>query len=56
MSRLMKAYAANTGKNENSFKFLYDGKRIQKTDTAEDLGMQDDDVIDLHPEQVGGAC
>eukprot|EP01139_Manchomonas_bermudensis_P014687 Amastigsp_a508816_455.p2 type:complete len:109 gc:universal Amastigsp_a508816_455:1-327(+) len=55
MAKLMKAYATNAGVAENSFRFMFEGRRIAKTDTAESLGLEDDDVIDLRPEQTGGS-
>ncbi|CAB4285527.1 unnamed protein product [Prunus armeniaca] len=38
-------------------RFLFDGKRINESETPEQLEMEDDDVIDVMSDQFGGqAC
>ncbi|QRW22994.1 ubiquitin-like Rad60 SUMO-like protein [Rhizoctonia solani] len=49
------AYASKVGKDVNTFRFLYDGNRINDEDTPSSLDMEDDDTIDVMVEQVGGS-
>ncbi|KAG7446046.1 uncharacterized protein BT62DRAFT_932386 [Guyanagaster necrorhizus] len=37
-----------------TFKFTYEGKRVQKDDTPAAIDMEDGDTIDAHLGQVGG--
>ncbi|KAL1744857.1 hypothetical protein HDZ31DRAFT_63662 [Schizophyllum fasciatum] len=41
-------------KQAGTFKFIYDGTRVNKDDTPAGLGMEDGDQIDAHLEQLGG--
>ncbi|CAL1702559.1 unnamed protein product [Somion occarium] len=43
------------GKEPGTFKFTYEGKRIQATETPLDHEMQDGEVIDAHLQQLGGS-
>ncbi|PWZ01882.1 ubiquitin-like protein [Testicularia cyperi] len=54
LSKLKKAYAERMGKPENSVRFIFDGQRIGDNDSAESLGMDDQDEIDAMIEQLGG--
>ncbi|KAF9348285.1 dolichyl-phosphate-mannose-protein mannosyltransferase pmt3 [Mortierella sp. NVP85] len=54
LKKLMEAYCERQGKSSNSLRFLYDGERIQPTNTPNDLEMEDGDSIDVMVEQVGG--
>jgi small ubiquitin-related modifier len=38
----------------NSLRFLYDGHRITENQTPKELEMEEDDVIDVVLEQIGG--
>lgn len=51
---LFNAYATAKGISGNSLRFLFDGQRMRPDDTAADLGLINDDVIDVHTEQWGG--
>ncbi|KAJ8092063.1 SUMO protein smt3 [Marasmius tenuissimus] len=55
LSKLQGAYASKVGKDVNSIRFLYDGARINDTDTPASLDMEDNDTIDVMVEQVGGS-
>ncbi|KAI8383666.1 Ubiquitin-2 like Rad60 SUMO-like [Nakaseomyces glabratus] len=55
LRRLMEAFAKRQGKEMDSLRFLYDGLRIQADQTPEDLDMEDNDLIEAHREQIGGA-
>ncbi|MFH4979812.1 hypothetical protein AB6A40_006521 [Gnathostoma spinigerum] len=54
MGKLKKAYADRTGVSVNSLRFLFDGRRINDDDTPKSLEMEEDDVIEVFQEQVGG--
>jgi len=54
--KLQGAYAGKVGKDIGSIRFLYDGNRINETDTPDSLGMEDNDTIDVMVEQVGGSA
>ncbi|KAI6219196.1 Small ubiquitin-related modifier [Aphelenchoides fujianensis] len=54
MGKLKKSYAERTGVTIGSLRFLFDGRRINDEDTPKSLGMEDDDVIEVYQEQLGG--
>jgi small ubiquitin-related modifier len=54
MEKLMKAYAGQQDKTLDSLRFMFDGHRILKHDTAASLGMEDGYCIDVFQEQLGG--
>ncbi|KAH3899580.1 probable Ubiquitin-like protein SMT3 [Saccharomycodes ludwigii] len=56
LKRLMEAFAKRQGKDVSSLKFLYDGVRIMADHTPEDLDMEDNDMIEVYREQLGGCC
>ncbi|RDB21923.1 Ubiquitin-like protein SMT3 [Hypsizygus marmoreus] len=53
-AKIFAAAEQRFGKEPGTFKFTYDGARVQPTDTPGDLGMEDGDQIDAHLEQIGG--
>ena len=55
MKKLMDAYCKKSGLERNRVRFLYDGKILEDEKTPEDYEMDDDDLIDLVEEQIGGA-
>lgn len=48
----MDAYSEKMGKR--GMKFLFEGKRISPDQTAEELGLENDDTIEAQLEQIGG--
>ena len=54
-SKMFDAYATKTRLNVAGLRFLFDGTRVNSSDTPEKLQMEDGDVIDIYMEQVGGA-
>ncbi|KAK0618597.1 ubiquitin-related domain-containing protein [Bombardia bombarda] len=54
LEKLMTAFCERQGKNLNSVRFLFEGQRVQPTDTPDTLEMQDSDTLEVHQEQVGG--
>ena len=55
LDKLMKAFCNRNGVAANSVRFLFDGNRINGTQTPSELDMEDGDVIDVMVEQQGGA-
>jgi len=55
MTKLKKSYSERVGVSVNSLRFLFDGKRINDTDTPKCLEMENDDVIEVYQEQSGGS-
>ncbi|CAL2029932.1 hypothetical protein CAEBREN_11594 [Caenorhabditis brenneri] len=55
MAKLKKSYADRTGVSVSSLRFLFDGRRINDDDTPKTLEMEDDDVIEVYQEQLGGS-
>ncbi|KAL7076461.1 hypothetical protein ACQ4LE_004182 [Meloidogyne hapla] len=56
MGKLKKAYAERTGVAVNTLRFLFDGRRVNDDDTPKSLEMEEDDVIEVYQEQLGGMC
>lgn len=54
MEKLMSTYCARLGQSMDAVRFLYDGERIRGDHTPEELGMEDNDLIDAMVQQVGG--
>ena len=55
LQKLMHAFCNRQGVSTNSVRFLFDGNRINETQTPAQLDMEDGDVIDVMVEQQGGA-
>jgi len=55
LKKLMDAFCERQGKAPNSVRFLFDGARVQPTDSPDTLDMQDGDTLEVHQEQIGGA-
>ncbi|OSX75169.1 hypothetical protein BU14_0251s0009 [Porphyra umbilicalis] len=54
LKKLMDAYCGRMGTSVGTYRFLFDGNRINDTDTPESLEMEDMDVIDAVLFQQGG--
>lgn len=54
MGKLKKSYSQRMGVPMNSLRLLFDGKRIADDETPKQLGMVDDDLIEVYQEQSGG--
>jgi small ubiquitin-related modifier len=52
--KLMQAYCSRIDADPHSVRFLYDGQRIQSTDTPKSLEMEEEDIIDAVLQQTGG--
>ena len=53
--QVFESYLERVGKAQGSMRFLFDGTPIQPTSTPNDIGLDDNDVIDAMAEQTGGA-
>lgn len=53
-SKVFQAAEKKFGKEPGTFKFTYEGRRIQKEETPAEVNMEDGDTIDAHLGQVGG--
>lgn len=55
MKKLMDAYCSRSGQDPAAIHFLFEGERIQATNTPDELDMDEGDVIDAMLMQVGGS-
>jgi small ubiquitin-related modifier len=56
LRKLMDAYCHREGLPVDGVRFLYDGERVNRDQTPEELDMQDGDEIDALVEQTGGCA
>ncbi|BEI82392.1 hypothetical protein CcaverHIS002_0302600 [Cutaneotrichosporon cavernicola] len=54
LNKLKTAYADRVGHDPTAIRLLFDGARILDNQTAEDLDLEDGDVLEVLLEQVGG--
>lgn len=54
LQKLMHAFCQRQGVAMGSVRFLFDGARLNETQTPKELDMEDGDVIDVMVEQQGG--
>jgi len=55
LKKLMDAFCERQGKAPSSVRFLFDGSRVQGTDSPDTLDMADGDTLEVHQEQIGGS-
>lgn len=55
LKRVIDGFCKRTGKDRQSLRFLADGDRVNDDDTPEKLGLEDNDVIEVLNQQVGGS-
>ena len=53
MEKLMRGYSERKGFRYVKLRFLFDGHRISGEDTAEGLGLTENDTIEVYSEQGG---
>ncbi|KAF4565442.1 hypothetical protein EYR40_002477 [Pleurotus pulmonarius] len=53
--KIFEAAENRFSKDPGTFKFTYDGQRIQPDESPASLGMEDGDQIDANLEQLGGS-
>jgi small ubiquitin-related modifier len=54
LSKVYAAYGKALGVNATTMRFMFDGQRARPQDTAETLGLEEGDTLDVRPEQIGG--
>ncbi|KAL0223667.1 hypothetical protein P9112_003057 [Eukaryota sp. TZLM1-RC] len=54
LRKLIDTYCRRTGLSDQSLRFLYDGDRVQPHQTADDLNLDDEALIDAVLYQLGG--
>ena len=54
LRKLMNAYCDRCKLAPNTIRFMFDGGRIDETDTPKSLAMEDDDTIEVFTQQTGG--
>uniref|UniRef100_A0A8C6MPM8 Small ubiquitin-related modifier n=1 Tax=Mus spicilegus TaxID=10103 RepID=A0A8C6MPM8_MUSSI len=54
LKKLKDSYSQRLDLSVNSLRFLFEGQKIADDHTAEELGMEEEDVIEVHQEQTGG--
>lgn len=54
LKKLFDAYCKKQGVSRQSVRFLFDGTPVDETKSPEELGMEEEDVIDAMVEQTGG--
>lgn len=55
LRKLFDAYCKKQGISRQSVRFLFDGTPVDESKCPEELGMEEEDVIDAMVEQTGGA-
>jgi|SRR6185503_3269681 len=53
-SKLMQSYCERQGLNPSNCRFLFDGARLRGEQTAKELQMEENDIIDCCLTQIGG--
>uniref|UniRef100_A0A2K6S8S4 Small ubiquitin-related modifier n=1 Tax=Saimiri boliviensis boliviensis TaxID=39432 RepID=A0A2K6S8S4_SAIBB len=54
LKKLKESYCERQDVPVNSLRFLFEGQRIADDHTPEELGMEEDDMIEVYQEQMGG--
>ncbi|KPP58462.1 small ubiquitin-related modifier 1-like [Scleropages formosus] len=54
LKKLKESYSQRQGVPMNSLRFLFEGQRIADSQTPKELGMENEDVIEVYQEQTGG--
>uniref|UniRef100_A0A915D9B9 Small ubiquitin-related modifier n=1 Tax=Ditylenchus dipsaci TaxID=166011 RepID=A0A915D9B9_9BILA len=54
LSVVMEAFASYLGMKLSDLRFLFDGRRISESTTPNDLGLQNEDLIEVFHFQYGG--
>ncbi|KAK6315504.1 small ubiquitin-related modifier 1 [Coregonus clupeaformis] len=54
LKKLKESYSQRQGVHMSTLRFLFEGQRISDNHTPKELGMEDEDVIEVYQEQTGG--
>uniref|UniRef100_A0A2K5TL95 Small ubiquitin-related modifier 1 n=1 Tax=Macaca fascicularis TaxID=9541 RepID=A0A2K5TL95_MACFA len=55
LKKLLESYCQRQGVPMNSIRYLFEGQRIADNHTPKELGMEEEDVIEVYQEQTGGS-
>jgi small ubiquitin-related modifier len=56
MEKVIRAFADKLGVDAGALRLTFDGERVQGNKSAQEIGLQDGDVLDVMEFQVGGAA
>lgn len=56
LEKLMRAFCDRSGKSFETVRFTFEGDRVTKDHTPNDLQMEDGDQLEVFQEQIGGFC
>lgn len=56
LRKVIASYCQRNSLEPKTVRFLFDGKRVDETKTPMDLGMEDNDIIDVVAQQTGGSA
>ncbi|KAK5864338.1 hypothetical protein PBY51_015588 [Eleginops maclovinus] len=54
LKKLKESYSQRQSVPESTLRFLFEGQRIADNQTPKELGMEDEDVIEVYQKQTGG--
>lgn len=54
LKKLKESYSQRQGVPMSSLRFLFEGQRVSDHHTPKELGMEEEDVIEVYQEQTGG--
>jgi small ubiquitin-related modifier len=52
---VFQSYSEKVGIPVESLRIMFDGNRVQDTDTPQSLGLEEEDTLDVYVYQIGGA-
>ncbi|KAK3638300.1 hypothetical protein LTR56_013129 [Elasticomyces elasticus] len=54
LGKAMDAFSERVTRDRATLRFLFDGERVLDDSTPESMGLEDNDKIEVHAEQIGG--
>lgn len=54
LRKVKQSYAERQGTQISVLRFMFDGRRVKDLETPKELGMQNEDIIEVYTEQTGG--
>jgi small ubiquitin-related modifier len=54
-AKVFQSYSEKVGIPVESLRIMFDGNRVQDTDTPQSLGLEEEDTLDVYVYQIGGA-
>lgn len=56
MQKVIKAFSEKLGADSSTIRLMFDGQRVDPNTTASEVGLQDNDILEVMEFQVGGGC